>query len=79
LQVSLLFGNLTEEDILLRGELDNLVVAHPDKLKVRNDKEWSKGRGSRQLQGTQGMAEGGISCNSWHRQDGQHDNWMWRC
>jgi hypothetical protein len=34
LQVSLLFGNLTEEDILLRGELDNLVAAHPGKLKV---------------------------------------------
>ena len=33
-QVSLIFGNISEEDILLRKELDALVAAHGDRLKV---------------------------------------------
>eukprot|EP00983_Pelagomonas_calceolata_P022768 717011-Pelagomonas_calceolata.AAC.1 len=34
-QVSLIFGNIAEEDILLRKELDSLAQAHPHQLKVR--------------------------------------------
>lgn len=33
-QVSLLFANQTEKDILLRDELDGIAKSHPDKLKV---------------------------------------------
>lgn len=33
-QATLLFGNLTADDILLRGELESLVQQHPDRLKV---------------------------------------------
>ena len=34
--MSLIFANQTEEDILLKSELDTLVSNHPDRLKVRN-------------------------------------------
>lgn len=33
-QVSLVFGNLTVEDILLRSELDDLAKTHPDRFKL---------------------------------------------
>ena len=33
-QVSLIFGNLSESDILLKGEIDARAKAHPDKFKV---------------------------------------------
>ncbi len=33
-QVSLVYGNLTVDDILLRKELDELQAKHPDQLKV---------------------------------------------
>lgn len=33
-QLSLLFGNLSESDILIRDELDALVAAHPGRFRV---------------------------------------------
>jgi cytochrome-b5 reductase len=33
-QISLLFGNLTAEDILIRQELETLAAAHPGRFKV---------------------------------------------
>jgi cytochrome-b5 reductase len=33
-QISLLFGNLTAEDILIRQELEELAAAHPGRFKV---------------------------------------------
>ncbi|KAG2440007.1 hypothetical protein HXX76_004124 [Chlamydomonas incerta] len=50
--VTLLYGNLTEEDILLRKELDELVAMHGNRLTVYHvlntppaDKEWAGGSG----------------------------------
>jgi cytochrome-b5 reductase len=34
-QVSLVFANVSEDDILLKSRLDDLVKAHPDRFKVR--------------------------------------------
>jgi len=33
-QATLIFGNISEEDILLRKELDSLVRRHPDRFNV---------------------------------------------
>ncbi|KAF5827986.1 hypothetical protein DUNSADRAFT_18392 [Dunaliella salina] len=49
-QVSLIFGNIAEEDILLRKELDSLAQAHPGQLKVlyvlnNPPKDWKGGAG----------------------------------
>lgn len=33
-KISLLFGNVTEEDILLREYLDTISKSHPDQVKV---------------------------------------------
>ena len=30
-KISLIFGNLTQEDILIKQELDSLAAAHPDR------------------------------------------------
>ena len=35
IQVSLIFGNISEEDIILRKELDALAAAHEGRFKVR--------------------------------------------
>lgn len=34
LQVTLIFGNLTADDILLKEELDDLAARHPGRFKV---------------------------------------------
>ncbi|PNH11879.1 NADH-cytochrome b5 reductase 1 [Tetrabaena socialis] len=49
-QLTLLFGNLTEEDILLRKELDSLVAMHGNRLRVHHvlntpPAEWEGGVG----------------------------------
>lgn len=33
-QISLVFGNITEEDILIREELDALAAAHPQRFRL---------------------------------------------
>ncbi|GAM25286.1 hypothetical protein SAMD00019534_084610 [Acytostelium subglobosum LB1] len=49
-QISLIFGNITEEDILLGRELNELATAHPDQLKIYHvlnnpSKGWTQGSG----------------------------------
>ncbi|GAX80681.1 hypothetical protein CEUSTIGMA_g8116.t1 [Chlamydomonas eustigma] len=49
-EVSLVFGNVTEEDILLRMELDSLAEKHPNRLKVhyildKPPESWTGGSG----------------------------------
>ncbi|KAF7721922.1 hypothetical protein EC973_003935 [Apophysomyces ossiformis] len=49
-KVTLLFGNMTEGDILLREELDQLAEKHPQQFKVYHvlnypPKEWTQGTG----------------------------------
>lgn len=49
-QMSLLYANQTEEDILLRDELDGIAKKHPDRLKVwytvdTSSKGWSYSTG----------------------------------
>jgi cytochrome-b5 reductase len=49
-KITLVFANQTEEDILLREELDNYVKAHPDQIKVhylldRPTEQWTGGKG----------------------------------
>jgi cytochrome-b5 reductase len=34
-KISLVFGNISEDDILLKQELEDLAAAHPDRFKVR--------------------------------------------
>ncbi|EFA75848.1 NADH-cytochrome b5 reductase [Heterostelium album PN500] len=48
--ISLVFGNIAEEDILLRKELDELAAAHPEQFKLfyvlnTPPKGWSQGSG----------------------------------
>jgi cytochrome-b5 reductase len=49
-QLSLLFGNLTADDILIKQELDDLVAAHPGRFRVyyvlnTPPTNWSGGEG----------------------------------
>lgn len=50
-QISLVYANKTQQEILLRRELDILVSQHPDRLKVFytldsvEEKGWTGGRG----------------------------------
>jgi cytochrome-b5 reductase len=49
-KVSLVFGNVTEEDILLRDELDQLARMHADRFRVhyildKPPKEWAGSKG----------------------------------
>lgn len=49
-RVSLIFANVTEEDILLRSELDKLAEQHPEQFKVyytldKPPKGWKGGKG----------------------------------
>jgi len=48
--MSLIYANVTEDDILLRKELDALAHAHPDRFKVyytldKAPKGWTQGSG----------------------------------
>lgn len=42
-RISLIFGNVSEDDILLRQELDDLAAQHPDRFKVimGTTKQWN--------------------------------------
>lgn len=50
-RLSLVYGSLTEDDILLRQELDALAAKHPDRFSVHHvlntppGKDWSGGSG----------------------------------
>jgi cytochrome-b5 reductase len=49
-KITLVFANQTEEDILLRDELDNYAKKHPDQIKVfylldRPSEKWDGGQG----------------------------------
>jgi cytochrome-b5 reductase len=50
-KLSLVYGSLTEDDILLRAELDALVEKHPDRFRVYHvlntppSKDWKGGSG----------------------------------
>jgi cytochrome-b5 reductase len=49
-KLTLVFANQTEEDILLREELENYVKAHPDQFKIhylldRPSENWTGGQG----------------------------------
>lgn len=49
-QLSLVFGNISEDDILLRAELDDLAAAHPGRFKVyhvlnKAPSKWDGGSG----------------------------------
>ena len=67
-RLSLLYANRTEADILLRGELEALAAAHPDRFHVRflvtgrgsdGDSDSDSGRGVDRSAGDSGGGEGG--------------------
>lgn len=53
-QLVLIFGNLTEEDILLREELEAMADAHPQRFKVG-------------VQVGQGLQRARARCGAWGR------------